>query len=298
MPLEVLEALRTASRDDNPRVSVEALYALGALGVEATGPVRRELLRTSGPDLAAMVAAPDAEMRLGAVRVLGRLFAARPGDPAIEQTVGDAVIIALNDHDHAVAAAAMDALGAMRDERAVQALTELFEYYQRGGLAWASLDALARIAQAASAPLFEKALAGKEAALRVAAVDGLARLGDRGRLDQIQAAVGASRDAALQIAGVFADVRLSNAPVDALVDALRTPSQADRARGYLVEIATTRPDALSRPAQDPDAHVRADVADILGLTCNPAALPMVEALEHDADATVAQAAARAANRLR
>jgi HEAT repeat protein len=41
VPLEVLNALRTAARDDNPRVRLEAVYAFGVLGVEPRGPRRR-----------------------------------------------------------------------------------------------------------------------------------------------------------------------------------------------------------------------------------------------------------------
>ena len=127
-------------------------------------------------------------------------------------------------------------------------------------------------------------------------MDGLARLGDAGRLVAIQAAVSASRDAGVQLAGLVAAVRLSQAPMDELVDALRGGKA--RAFDYLVEIARARPDALARAAQDPDARVRADAADALGLSYNPAALPLVEPLTRDADAAVAQAAARAAARLR
>ena len=48
VPVEVLTALRTAARDDNPRVGLEALYAFGALASEATGGVRRELRQAVG----------------------------------------------------------------------------------------------------------------------------------------------------------------------------------------------------------------------------------------------------------
>ncbi len=40
---------------------------------------------------------------------------------------------------------AIEALGAMRYERAVQALIELFQYYAKGPIGEASLDALARM---------------------------------------------------------------------------------------------------------------------------------------------------------
>ena len=71
-------------------------------------------------------------MRYAAVRVLGRVFAKRAQDEPIESTVGDAVITALNDNDRAVKAAAMHALGAMRYERGVQALTDLFAVLRQG----------------------------------------------------------------------------------------------------------------------------------------------------------------------
>ena len=65
----------------------------------------------------------------------------------------------------------------MRYERAVQGLTDLYQYHRRGQVAEASLDALARIGHGGSAPLFRAALAGKSGTLKGTAVEGLARLG-------------------------------------------------------------------------------------------------------------------------
>jgi hypothetical protein len=167
-----------SERDDNPRVALEALYAFGVLAVEPGGAARRELLRVSGPDLAALIGVPDPALRYAAVRVIGRLFAKRAQDDPIEETVGDAVITALNDSDRTVKSAAMQALGTLRYGRAVQALTDLFQYYGKGEPAEAALDAIARIANSASGPLFTAQLTAKSAALRGIAVEGLARLGD------------------------------------------------------------------------------------------------------------------------
>jgi HEAT repeat protein len=43
VPLEVLNALRAAMRDDNPRVALEALYAFGALAGDLSASAKREL---------------------------------------------------------------------------------------------------------------------------------------------------------------------------------------------------------------------------------------------------------------
>ena len=81
----------TAMRDDNPRVRLEAMYAFGVLAVEPGGSRRREMLRTSGPDLASMIGAVDPFQRYAALRVIGRVFERRLQDDPIDEYVGDAV---------------------------------------------------------------------------------------------------------------------------------------------------------------------------------------------------------------
>src|SRR5205814_5787586 len=120
----------------------------------------------------------DPMLRLAAIRVIGRVFARRPGDPAIDETVGDAVITALNDHEVVIQEAAMWALGAMRYERAIQGLNELFQYHQRGALASGAFDALAHIGHGSSLPQFVAQLNGKNGTLKLIAIEGLARTGD------------------------------------------------------------------------------------------------------------------------
>ena len=119
VPMEVLTALLAAAHDDNPRVGLEALYAFGALAVEPGGADRARLLRASWSE-------SRGDARLGRSRRCAtpacacsaacsrRRATIRPSS----DTVGDAVITALNDSDRAVKTAAMPALGAMRYERA------------------------------------------------------------------------------------------------------------------------------------------------------------------------------------
>ena len=132
VPLDVLTALRTAARDNNPRVGLEALYAFGALASEPTGGVRRELRQASVPELAAMVGSSDEAIRAAAVRVIGRVYSAHASDDAVDINVGDAVITALNDQNKLIKLAAMEALGAMRYDRGVEALTRAVRVLRAG----------------------------------------------------------------------------------------------------------------------------------------------------------------------
>jgi HEAT repeat protein len=297
VPTEVLAAVLAATGDENLRVGLEALYALGALSVQPCGEARRGLLRATGPRLAALTVTLEPSVRLAALRVIGRLFARRPQDRPVDQDVADAVIIALNDQDKAIKMAAMNALGAMAYERAVDPLSELFRYYERGELAEAALDALARIAQPTSASLLMAQLDAKADRMKMIAIEGLARSGDRTRLAAIQAALRGDVSESAQLAGTFAGVMLSDMPVDRIVDSLFRASLREQGKQYLIDIARNRADVFGRYVPEFDARVKADVADILGLAADPAARPIVEPLTKDSNPLVVLAAERAIARL-
>jgi HEAT repeat protein len=298
VPAVVAANLATASRDPNARVAVEALYAFGALAGEVAAGDRPAVLAQSGPILAATIGATDPMLRLATIRVLGRVFTRRPGDPPIEETVGDAVIMALNDHEAVIQEAAMSALGAMRYERAIQGLNELFQYHQRGPLATAAFDALARIGHGSSLPQFVAQLNSKNPTYKVIAIEGLARAGDQSRAESIISAVSNERSDAVILAGHFANVMLADGKVDAIVEALGRGKLREQALQYVKEIAVDRAQIFTRHLQDPEARIRIDIVDAIGLSGDAKALPLIEPLAKDHDAEVARSATRAIARLR
>jgi HEAT repeat protein len=298
VPNEVLTALRTASRDDNPRVGVEALYAFGTLASEPGGTARRELQRASAVELAALVGASDFTLRAAAIRVIGRLFDAYSADGTAAVTVGDAVITSLNDRNRLIKLASMDTLGAMRYGRAVDALTQLWEYYGQGEFAEAAFDALARIANPASLTLFTSQLSGKSPAIKAMAIEALARMGDSSQLTAIEAALIGERSDRVIFAGTFASAMLGSGSLERITDSLLRGKQREVSKQYLADIARGRADRLGRYAQDPDPGIRADVADVLGFSGDAAAQPIVESMIKDENQQVALAAERAALRLR
>jgi HEAT repeats len=91
---------------------------------------------------------------------------------------------------------------------------------------------------------------------------------------------------------------LANGPIDRIVGALARPPLHDQAKQYLVELAPGRTSMFGAYARDPNPAIRAEVADALGLSDDPAAVPIVESLQNDSDGRVVRAAERAAARLR
>lgn len=306
VPPEVLSGLRMAIRDDNPRVGLEALYAFGVLGVAPTGSTRHELLAASGPELGSLIGSRDPAFRYAALRVIGRVFERRPDDDFSDgtaQAVGDAVVSGLNDRDRAIKTAAIEALAAMRYDRAVQALTDALQFYGHDDLGTAAFEALARIANPANAALFNTELTSKNGEWRVQAIEGLARLGDPRSLEVIRAATTRERSASVRLAVAFASAMLaepsteSGAQLSPFVDALRKSRDRDLARQYLAELARRDSLLFAEPLRNPDPSVRADLLDALALGGSKAALPLVTSLAADTDARVSKAAQRAIARL-
>ena len=297
VPPALLTALVAAVPDDNAYIGIEALYAFGALAIDTSGSARRELLRATGREFAAFVGASEPDQRIAALRVIGRVFARRAGDPPVDEIVGDAVVLALNDPDPLVRGAARAALGVMRYERSIQALTELLQHHRSGVVADELLDALARIGHGASKPLMVAALDTGSAARKRSAIEGLARMDDPSALATIDGALGRDSNESLILARAFAGARLATGTLEEIVNALTRSRVREQAIGYLIELAPGRSAMLGRFAPDPDPAIRAVIADAIGLSGDPAALRIVEPMTRDGDPRTSRAAARAVARL-
>jgi HEAT repeat protein len=213
--------------------------------------------------------------------------------------VGDAVVHAMNDPEPAVRRWAMDALGWMRYERAVSALTERFTFYGKGPDAAAALHALARIASPASAPLFREQMQSRTPGFRLIAIEGLARIGGAGAAETMAAAAAAERHPAVQLAIAFGQI-LTGGPGDIhrIAGALPVTDTAVQARVYLAEIGMSAPDALHPLLASPDAWLRQGTVALLGVSQRPDQIAAIEPLLRDAEPAVIEAASEALRRLR
>jgi hypothetical protein len=157
---------------------------------------------------------------------------------------------------------------------------------------------LARIAHPTSAPLFAAQLSAKSATLRLVAIEGLARIGDRSQVGAIQSLLDKEGEASVSLAGAFAMVMLGSGPTDQVADSLARPRMREQAKRYLVEIAPGRTGAFSHQLLDADPDIRIDTIDALGLAEDPAAAVVLTPLIRDPNPQVAQAAERALARLK
>ena len=298
VPGSVLTALRSATHDDNAQIGIEALYAFGSLSGNTYGTDRDALLAGSAAELGALLGNADLHVREAAVMVVARMYERRPGEGPVDQALGDALVTTLNDSDGIVRRGAMGALGALRYERGVQALSDIVEHYERGPEAEAALSALARIAHPSSMPLFTSLLASRDGSLKASAIEGLARSGNQAYAAPIAEAVAKDRRADVQLAAHFADAILNEGSIDDLVEGLTRPTLHDRALRFLSEVAPGRSATFSPQLPDPKPSVRADLLDALGLSNDPDLASQAERLLNDPDPMVARTATRAVFRLK
>ncbi len=280
-PAELVSALLKAVDDDNARVRLEAIYAVGTIARAPLGPDEEQHLIKSLDHY-------DAAIREGAARVAGRLGVA---------AAADALIKTINDSNADVRYAAMRALGLLREERAVAALTEQLTFYGKGEGAWSALDGLARIAHPSSVPIFTERLADKDPNLRRAAAEGLGRSGDPSATTLLEAGAGNDTSDSARAAITFAMQKLGRNYVPRLVEFLDDARTTLQVQGYLLELGPPIEKELLPSLQEPDDAIRAAVADVLGEIGGDASLAALQNLK-DRDKDAVEAAARAVERIK
>jgi HEAT repeat protein len=284
VPSVLVTNLVRALADDWPSERRDAAYAIG---VVLAPPIEDRV----ADELTYSLADPASEVRLAAVRALGRLRAAKAGDQLIGRIV---------DADLAVRLAAMRAVGDIREARALVALRQQLDYYGTATAGRAAFDALARIAHPSTAGLIEQERFSRNEASRRIAYEGMARLGGIRDADAtaVEQRLTEERDTQVRLAMAFALAAAGRPYVERVVQGLADPEVADQAIGYLVELGHAKPEALVPHLQDRDPVVRARVAIAVGLVGSPAAEAELTRLTTDGDPTVRRAAEVAILRLR
>jgi HEAT repeat protein len=284
VPPVLVTNLVRALADDWPSERRDAAYALG---VVLTPPIDTRV----ADELIYSLADPSGEVRLAAVRALGRLRATKAGD----QLIGS-----IADPDLAVRLAAIRAVGDIREARALAALRQQLDYYGTASAGRAALDALARIAHRSTAGLIEQEQFSRNEWNRRIAYEGIARLGGVRDADAVavEQRLSEERDPEVRLAMAFALAAAGRPYVERLVQSVADTQVADQAMEYLVELGRARPDALVPHLQDRDPIVRARVAIAAGLVGSPVAEAELTRLTTDGDPSVRRAAEVAVLRLR
>jgi HEAT repeat protein len=281
-PPSLVDVLIAAMRDENPRVRFDAVHALGFI---AEPPLPPDQLRALTEELDHY----DPVIRAATARVLGRLR---------QREAGERLLGAVDDSSQAVRLFAVEALGLVREDRALPRVRDLIARAGNRNVDGLAL-ALARIGAPDDLAYFKTHLTDRSAGVRRAAAEGIGRIGDRASVVAIDQLKTTDRVPAVRLAAAFALHRLGRVQSHEIAAMLADDERTAQAREYLFELG---PDALPGIHEAFKVAVqsthRADLVQAIGYLGSAANLPIVQTLLADPDERVQRAANAAVVRLR
>jgi HEAT repeat protein len=282
VPAAVIDRLIAAMRDENARIRFDAVHALGAIAEAPLAPAQAKALADELDHY-------DPIIRAATARVLARLRAAEGADR---------LLTTLADSNAVVRQFAVEALGMIRENRAVPPLLDLLSR-GRGDAASQALLALARIGHAPSRDEFRKRLTDRDPAMRRAAAEGLGRLMDRESLEALRGLQSSDRDDEVRLAAAFAVDRLGEPQAGMLAAHMILKDVSVQACSYLLEMGRPALDGV-RATLDvaKDNRHRAELVHLIGFIGTRDEVGWVETFLSDRDERVRRAAADAIARLK
>lgn len=220
-------------------------------------------------------------------------------------SAGPKVIFLLRDLQQRVQIAAIETAAMLRAKEAVPELEKVYAQSRSDTVRRAALGALAMLGDESSRPLFQRAFAEKDEALRIAAAEGYARLKTASDRPSLQAAFESEGKMGPRLAQAFALVSLGNiqpaefSPLTTLVNALNAKRYRSAALAYLTELAREAAvrQELYRYLKQGLRDEKTGLAAVLSTSGDRESASHLEPLTKDPDVEVAQEAIRALKNL-
>lgn len=281
-PPVLVDQMVAAMRDENARVRFDAIHALGFIA-------ETPLSQAQEAGLIDGLEHYDPVMRAATARVLGRLRL---------RVAGDKLIDALSDSNAIVRDFAVEAIGRVREDRA---LASLRSYVARAGNK--NIDgialAMARIGSPDDRDFFRQRLTDRSPVTRRAAVEGLGRIDDRESLESIRQLLTTDKSEEVKLAAAFALQLLGETQTHVIASTMVLERQRMQAQEYLFELGRTAvPGVESVLKVAVDARHRADLLQCVGYLGAADDLAIVEPFLKDPDDRVIRAATNATLRLK
>jgi HEAT repeat protein len=282
----VVPALQARLQDPNDAIRIKAARSIGILRGRTAVPALILVMKEDR----------NPAVRFEAIRALGKI-----GDV----TAAHEVLPVTLSTDAKLRTEAALTLGRLHDRASLPELTRLFlkeaaltKRQADTAFRAAAIEAIALIADPSSKELFERQRGHEDAAVRVQAYAGLARVGDAALTTAVSKDRLAETDAQVQTAQAFALYRFGRKEyLEEVVKALGSRKTSTRAREYLLELRQDEVADLGALARLEDAGLRESIAEILGLIGDDRARPVLQELARDTRGQVAPLANQALERI-
>lgn len=273
---------KVVSRSGSPAVRANAARALGVLRGKDAQPALFDSLKSK-----------DTRLMYESLIALQKI-----GDRA----AGPRVMFLMRDFDEKVKLTAIETVGLLRTTEATPELRRLLDPDPGKKVRKEIYFALARIPDPANRPLFRSLLKDKEEDSRVAAAEGLGRIGNAEERSAVESAFSEEKKTGARLAQAFAIAGMGVAdlsefaPLRFLVNNLNVKAWKGVAQPYLNELALARPDvrkSLLAAMGGGTKDERTGLAKAMAGCRAPEAVAPLEQLARDPDAAISLEALRA-----
>jgi HEAT repeat protein len=249
------------------------------------------------PELLAAVRSKDSQLMYESLIALRKINV---------RSAGTEITSTVRDPDSRVQVAAIETAGLLVNKEALPDLREVLKTTRDKAVRRAALTAIARLPDAANRGPLSVYLSDKDPQLRGAAAEGLGRLKDAADLPALEKAFDDEKDGSARVSLAFALVMLGKlevsefSPFQYLVNTLNSSSHSGEAQPLLIE-AAREPAVLTalHPAlRSGTRDEKKGLAWVMAQSGGRDEVPLLEALTHDTDVTVASEALRALRTLK
>lgn len=254
--------------------------------------------RAAVPELLQALASNDTDVDYEALVALEKI-----GD----KSVGPKITFRLKDPSEKVQIAAIEATGVLDNKAAVYQVRDVMDRSKSGKVKKAGLTTLAMIPDQSSHGVFILHLEDKDEGMRIASLEGLARLRQPSDEGYLKSAFNDAKKQPVRMAGAFGLVNLGQrdmgefSPLRYLVNQLNSANYRNVARSYLIELTrdpATRQAVLTDLDQAPSKDEKTGIAQVLGASGDSSNIPALEKLSKDPDSDVARESLRAIQNIR
>lgn len=283
---------------------VEALgkIARGGASTDARAGAARALGilhgRAALPDLIQALKSNDTDVNYEALIAIQKIR---------DKSVAPEIVFRLRDPVEKVQIAAIETTGLLENRAAINQLRDVLDRTKKDKVRKSALTALAFMPDAGTRGIFLTHLENKDEALRVASLEGLARLHDPGDQPKFKNAFDQEKKAPGRMAGAFGlassgQLEMTEfAPLRYLLNQLNSQGYHDVATAYLKELTrdpNVRQAVYKAFEQSPTKAEKTGLAQVLAASGDRDSIPYLENLSKDADPDVDKEALRALQNLR
>ena len=278
VPPSVIDSIAEHLVDPSTNVRLDAAKALGVLRGQSVVPKLFDSMKTG-----------DANLKIAILRSLYKIR---------DTSVDESLLPYLNDAHKDVREETLVTLGLLRSKKALSEMQRIYDQNPDTKLRLLAFQAVSMVGDVSSLDLFKRKLKDPDKPYRVAAAEGIARVGDATVSEDVSRAYIKEKNLGCQLAMSFALYRLGRSEyVEKLIAGVEEGFYHEQVEAYFLEIGAPVVPELVNNLNHKNSDVRLRLCRVLGWIGDTSTIESLKPLLKDSNTSVVSEAALAIRRL-